>query len=1060
MRLFRGVRRLWLWTGGAVGAVLLAMLAAPYVVDVEHYKPAMVEAVKRATGRELVVDGRMNLSMFPTPRITARKVRFANAAGAKGAQMVDVGRVSVTPSWRALLAGHVEIGRLTLVRPTIILETDAQGRPNWEFEPEAGARQAPGEPAKGFHLTIGKLAIERGTLTYNNPGAGRAIVARNIEAMASVGSLVGPFEFKGTATVNDLPLTIDLAIGGPSLDGHALKLGLKLDIGTLDFTGTMSEIGPRASLAGHLGVTTSSMPEFVTKLVRASGQAAPTLHPAVSGRFTFDGGVEVAPDRLAVKDFMLSFGGDEAAGSLVLTKGAKPRLEGHVTVPRLDADKWRLALDQPNGLIPEAAKEKLKQAAKDKSLSPFPPEMDVILAANVGQLTLAKGVLRDVSMAVDIRDAVITLSRVSATLPGEMTLRAETGGDIELSGGKPRETLAWLGMKTDAVPKERLQRFRLKGKFTASAGKSAISDAAFELDDQSGKGAAELVLGPPTSIALTLDMAGLDLDAYVPPTARPISLGGGPLAIAASATRPPDTAGVPIAIKAKLGKLLYRAEVFAGIDADLVLQGKLVKLNNLRIASALGGARASLRGQLSDLDTVPRYDLTVDINAPDSDRVMGFMGVPVLRGGPIGAASLAGGIAGSGRSATLRGVRANFLGIVTQATGTLSFDGKGKFDFSDFALQTADASRLVTVASGKPTAGIGAVSVRGKLAGSMERAVFTGSGDLHGAHLTGRVESTLTGRPQVTAELKVPATLDLDRWLGVSRVQAVAAGAILDGGAPAPTAPMPPASPKPGTVTSRPINLSALNAFDAKIVLRTRTTVLASLKVDYCDVDATLRNGTLSVSRLTGQFYKGGVDVTGTVKTGRQGLSLDFRGSVLGIHVDEMLQGMAGRNTFGRELPVTLDGKLDATGIQLTGAGVTPEQIRNSFKGSATLGGFIHPAIDSSSRDSLSFLAGIGSIFSDDASMASLVLKRFVNRQNRIEGKVRLENGNVITDGPRLIGEGAQARLEGRTQVATAVTQTTIVFTADSRRDSNLVTTVKGPLSAPDMDTDRVAAAR
>jgi len=34
------------------------------------------------------------------------------------------------------------------------------------------------------------------------------------------------------------------------------------------------------------------------------------------------------------------------------------------------------------------------------------------------------------------------------------------------------------------------------------------------------------------------------------------------------------------------------------------------------------------------------------------------------------------------------------------------------------------------------------------------------------------------------------------------------------------------------------------------------------------------------------------------------------------------------------------------------------------------------------------------------------------------------------------------------------------VFTTDSRPGSNLVTTVKGPLSAPEMDTDRVAAAR
>ena len=228
MKLSRRAKKISLIAGGTLAAVLLAMTAALYLVDVEHYKPAIADAVKRATGRELVIEGKIELEMFPSPRVTARRVSFANAAGTKGAQMVAVRRVSVAPSWRALLAGQVEIGRLTLVRPTIILETDAEGRPNWEFEPDAGAKQAPGEPAKGFHLTIGKLAIENGTLTYTDPKSGTSIVAENIQAMASVASLDGPYEFLGTTTVNGLPLTLDLKIGETTAAGHPLKLGLTL----------------------------------------------------------------------------------------------------------------------------------------------------------------------------------------------------------------------------------------------------------------------------------------------------------------------------------------------------------------------------------------------------------------------------------------------------------------------------------------------------------------------------------------------------------------------------------------------------------------------------------------------------------------------------------------------------------------------------------------------------------------------------------------------------------------------------------------------------------------
>ena len=136
------VRRRIGWAVAAIfGPLLVAFAAAPYLVDVESYKPSLIEAVKGATGRELVIDGPMKLSVFPVPRISAQRVHFANAAGATGAQMVDVRWIGASPSWRALLQGSIEVGRVTLYQPTIVLETDANGVPNWQFQPGAGADQ-------------------------------------------------------------------------------------------------------------------------------------------------------------------------------------------------------------------------------------------------------------------------------------------------------------------------------------------------------------------------------------------------------------------------------------------------------------------------------------------------------------------------------------------------------------------------------------------------------------------------------------------------------------------------------------------------------------------------------------------------------------------------------------------------------------------------------------------------------------------------------------------------------------------------------------------------------
>ena len=175
------------WVGWLILA--LAVLFTILIFSLGQFKGPITRAISKATGRELVIEGPMKLSMFPVPKVSAQQVHFANATGAEGAQMIDVRWVGASPSWLALLKGQVEIGQLTLYQPAIVLETDANGVPNWRFQPGAGANQREGAPASGFHLAVGKLRIVQGTVTYTNPQTKQTLKAEQVEATASVGSL-------------------------------------------------------------------------------------------------------------------------------------------------------------------------------------------------------------------------------------------------------------------------------------------------------------------------------------------------------------------------------------------------------------------------------------------------------------------------------------------------------------------------------------------------------------------------------------------------------------------------------------------------------------------------------------------------------------------------------------------------------------------------------------------------------------------------------------------------------------------------------------------------------
>jgi uncharacterized protein involved in outer membrane biogenesis len=612
-------RRIAWAVAALLGPLLAAAVAAPWLVDVEAYKPALIQAVKDATGRELVIEGPMRLRMLPVPRVSAQRVHFANAAGAEGAQMVDVRWVGASPSWWALLRGDVEIGQLTLYQPTIVLETDADGVPNWQFKPGAGASQPEGAPAEGFHLSIGELKVVEGTLSYTNPQTRQTIKAERVEATARVRSLQGPLSISGKATVNGVPLSLEVSMSEHKAEGHDLAFALQVLSGKLDFKGRLSELNAKGELKGHLAVTTGVLTDFIASMVRAGGQANPKFDASVVGRFTFDGGIELTPTRLAITDFKMTMGAETASGTLALEQGAASSLKGRVALPKIDLEKWLALLAKPGAFQLAQPAGKATAPTKPASLSPFPPAMDVSLALDVAEVVYRKGTVRDLAVAVEIHKGVITVPQLKALLPGDMRVEAtvEASGALSVTGPRLRETLAWLEVDPSGVPADKLQRLDLKGRLAASANSVQIADLVAELDGQRATGSGSVTFGTPLALAATLQADSFDLDGYLPtaPAAAPgapltplvgnaatPSAATAPVAIASlipAAPPPPDPATPLFALKAKVAKLIFRKQTLGGIEVDASVQGNLLKVNGFKVADLLG-AKADVKGSVTD----------------------------------------------------------------------------------------------------------------------------------------------------------------------------------------------------------------------------------------------------------------------------------------------------------------------------------------------------------------------------------------------------------------------------------------------------------------------------
>ena len=188
-------KKLTIGGGGFVGVLFLVLLIAPSFFDLNKYKPQLAAEVKKATGRDLVVDGSVSLSLLPTPSVTASGVKFFNMPGSKNPNMVEIKSVSVKPSLLALLSGNIEVSEVTLVEPKIVLEVNAQGKPNWEFAPSVEeAKPAAPKPSSPKPLSLGRMNIENGTLIFSDSKAGLSVVAEKANFSYRHGALVCVFE--------------------------------------------------------------------------------------------------------------------------------------------------------------------------------------------------------------------------------------------------------------------------------------------------------------------------------------------------------------------------------------------------------------------------------------------------------------------------------------------------------------------------------------------------------------------------------------------------------------------------------------------------------------------------------------------------------------------------------------------------------------------------------------------------------------------------------------------------------------------------------------------------
>lgn len=240
---------------------LLGALAvvAPFLINVNDYKPQILAKAKEALGRDLKIEGNLQLRLLPQVKITLENVQLANAETGSQPTMASIEKIHLKLAFWPLLKKRINIQKVEIVKPTVFLEHLANGQGNWEFHPSTSMTPnknfgqnvstpldiKKGPASKDFDINVQSLKITEGIFQYKD---GKIVHEINhIACEIRLDSRQGPAQAKGEFSYGDQPLNFDIDLG-EFKENQPLKA--KFDSGSchLEMDGTLQ----KTNFIGHV----------------------------------------------------------------------------------------------------------------------------------------------------------------------------------------------------------------------------------------------------------------------------------------------------------------------------------------------------------------------------------------------------------------------------------------------------------------------------------------------------------------------------------------------------------------------------------------------------------------------------------------------------------------------------------------------------------------------------------------------------------------------------------------------------------------------------------------
>ncbi len=321
----------------ALVLIVIVVFGLIMTVDVNQYKPEIIQLVKDTTKRDFEIKGDLKLAPSLIPTIKVSDVTFGNASWGEKKPMLSVGTFEAQVALMPLLKKDVQVKKLILIKPEILLETDSKGNGNWVIETGTKSKESSDTaPSALPTMNVSEILIKDANLTYKDGKTGKVteLVVEQIRAQSSGKN--SPLNLAVKANLNEAPVEINGTLG--SLDAlladkeFPVNITAMLDKASLSAEGKLAK--PKSVKGLDLNIDFSV--NKLSDLSRLAGSELADVGPiVVTGKLKdVKGGYSISGMTAKVLNYDVS--GDVA----ISTAGKRPAITATLSTDILDLSEF------------------------------------------------------------------------------------------------------------------------------------------------------------------------------------------------------------------------------------------------------------------------------------------------------------------------------------------------------------------------------------------------------------------------------------------------------------------------------------------------------------------------------------------------------------------------------------------------------------------------------------------------------------------------------------------------------------------------------------------------